>query len=186
MANKAIRVKALEWEHVTDWLEGVIEPACEMVARTPIREYQVIQQNEGYAWRASIGEYGTAFPTLEEAKAACQADFARRVGESVEVDAVKALRDELYQLKLLICGGEDAPGHANTLTLRDADEIIATLRSDETDYSHLQARYDKLEAVAREALQFVEVIEKGGRDDGDEYAATAVAKALRSVVDGGE
>lgn len=66
------------------------------------------------------------------------------------------LRDELYQLKLLICGGEDAPGHANTLTLRDADEIIATLRSDETDYAHLQARYDKLEAAARDLLDNAE------------------------------
>ena len=50
----------------------------------------------------------------------------------------------------------------------------------------LQARCDKLEAAARDALQFVEVIEKGGRDEGDEYAATTIAKALRSVVDGGE
>ena len=50
----------------------------------------------------------------------------------------------------------------------------------------LQSRCDELEVAARDALQFVEVIEKGGRDEGDEYAATTIAKALRSVVDGGE
>lgn len=39
-------------------------------------------------------------------------------------DALSAVKDENYQLKLLICGGEDAPGYAASLTLSDMEEVV--------------------------------------------------------------
>ena len=89
----AIRVKALEWKKSR--LPGEENILC---AESPFGVYRAHVYNS--FCRASL-DYRTiadfaAFPTLEEAKAACQADFARRVGECVEVgDALKARCDKL-------------------------------------------------------------------------------------------
>jgi len=52
-----------------------------------------------------------------------------------------ALSEELYQLKLLLAGGEDAPGAAHAITLEDAKSIIATIQ--------FFATKDGIEAAAR-------------------------------------
>lgn len=138
-----IRVKALEWKKSR--LPGEENILC---AESPFGVYRAHVYNS--FCRASL-DYRTiadfaAFPTLEEAKAACQADFARRVGECVEEGAGQ-LRDELYQLKLLICGGEDAPGYANTLTVAEAEEMLSEERQDRRD---AQSALESTENLVRE------------------------------------
>ena len=98
MANEAIRVKALEWNAATSFF----------YAKSPFGPYRVQDcwhwEDKSIAYTSIFAETVIGdFLSLEEAKAACQADFARRVGECVE--------------------GEGEPGNENMLTLRDADEI---------------------------------------------------------------
>jgi transglutaminase-like putative cysteine protease len=119
-------------------------------------------------------------------KLAC--DAADRVEHlQEELDTLQArcdeLRDELYQLKLLICGGEGEPEGANMLTLRDADEIEDRLDA-------LQARCDKLEDAARRILEWDAdpirdaLFDGRGHPSRDRWGEDF--EALRSVVDGGE
>lgn len=80
----AMRVKALEWREV-----GELH-----FALSPLGIYET-QDAGGSGWWIVVDGKSVCFDdglppifqTLEEAKAACQADFARRVSECVVVDA---------------------------------------------------------------------------------------------------
>lgn len=87
MTNEAIRVKALEWTEDEPHHDQI--DARVFVTVGSLGGYSIHVRTAGAIHSFNDDEMvGMTHDTLEEAKAACQADFARRVGECVEVDDV--------------------------------------------------------------------------------------------------
>ena len=87
MTDEAIRVKALEWTEDEPHHDQI--DARVFVTVGSLGGYSIHVRTAGAIHSFNDDEMvGMTHDTLEEAKAACQADFARRVGECVEVDDV--------------------------------------------------------------------------------------------------
>lgn len=160
MTNEAIRVKALEWTEDEPHHDQI--DARVFVTVGSLGGYSIHVRTAGAIHSFNDDEMvGMTHDTLEEAKAACQADFARRVGECVEVDDVGntvALQARCAELEA---------------AAREACEQLKSLA-----YASHKATGRPLSKRPRtKMLQRPEKV----RDN-----LLAVRKALRSAVDGGE
>lgn len=66
-----VRVKPLEWR------DGYRDAACKITQVSPIPFYQ-IRELEGVVW-LDVGNHQTIYPAVDDAKAAAQADYEKRI-----------------------------------------------------------------------------------------------------------
>lgn len=167
MADAVIRVKALEWAEKRPAPDQI--DARVFVTVGSLGGYSIHVRTNGLIHSFENNEWiGQAHDTLEDAKAACQADFARRVGECVEEGEEKdaAIAEYVHTIE----------------NLKGSLEVMrqGVARRDE-GIEALQARCDELEAAARDLLDNAEP------KWGDKVVVhRSVIEAIRTVVDGGE
>lgn len=127
--------------------------------------------------------------TLAEMKAALEADLMRQQEEREATGWRVDIATGDFPWALIGSSGAWHGGYKTEEQAQSvADKLNAMTPEDWLENeSTLQARYAKLEAAARDALKFLHIVDQGGgwNCDDDERAAVAIAKALRSVVDGG-
>jgi len=76
-----MRVKALVWERCTVF-------SADLIADTPIRRYRISTSSGLYFGGWVPASIDHPFDTIDQAKAAAQADFERRVMECLEVSCI--------------------------------------------------------------------------------------------------
>ncbi len=164
---EVIRVKALEWVEKRPAPDQI--DARVFVTVGSLGGYSIHVRTNGLIHSFENNEWiGQAHDTLEDAKAACQADFARRVGECVEEGEEKdaAIAEAVHTIE----------------NLKGSLEVMrqAVARKDE-DIEALQARCDKLEVARNQVIQ--ELVEKALNDAAkvcqERYLPDERAKVLR-------
>lgn len=90
-----VEVRELEWENHP--ASAPDEPDA-WIAETSFGEYEIIHWLDGtYRCIRANRPVGKAFPTLEDAQAACQADFTRRTLELVNARSVEDVKAETVE-----------------------------------------------------------------------------------------
>lgn len=101
LAEKAIAVKPLEWDEITSPREdGPPEPTGDWEAASIVGAYHVYIFDDHYEVTRVDGEYVESWCSdADEAKAAAQADYSKRILSAIDQSPILALVSELMALR---------------------------------------------------------------------------------------